>query len=218
MATHEYQYGATVRDRHGLRWGARFRRRDEYAAVDDVYLFIYQVGFLAVDWLVTQTSEEALMDYFRKGGNPRAVKEAFGMSQDEFHTTFKEHHAEVAPPFEWQIEGTVLGPDGESVRDMLVTAVVRLDGEPYWAGDSYSSADGEFTFSGPGGGYTLGVSILCPGGTSHGGPWHTAGEWGAGGFTTERDGATPFEGDGRHRTGIVIQLPQTPAEIAREHC
>ena len=63
-------------------------------------LFLYEVGFLATDWLVERAGPEAVLKFFRFGGHSAAFEAAFGMTLDEFHISFEQHRLEVAPPFE----------------------------------------------------------------------------------------------------------------------
>ena len=63
-------------------------------------LFVYNVGFLAAEWLVERAGPEAVLNFFRFGGHAAAFEAAFGMTFDEFHVAFEEHRLEVAPPLE----------------------------------------------------------------------------------------------------------------------
>ncbi len=189
-------------------------------------VLVYRVGFLAVEWLVERTSPRALMDYFRHGGGQPQFEAAFGMPWDEFHAAFEEHRVAVAPPYQWMNAGRVLGPGGEPLEGIWVLTVMRRPGEiPLSAGDTHTDASGEFAFRGPGGQFTLGLVMTCPGGDRRFGSWVVIGEWGADGFVASEDGrsppavgATPFAGAERDRTDLVITLPETPEALAARHC
>jgi len=59
------------------------------------------LGFLAAEWLADHAGHSALTDYFRRlpssPGWESAFEGAFGISIDDFYTTFEAYRAEVAP-------------------------------------------------------------------------------------------------------------------------
>ena len=221
------------------RWGALVKwsalglpledRRGPLETEADSFM-LYSAGFLAVDWLVMQSSEEALRNYYSLllssvGGWTQAFETAFGLSVAEFRASFEEYRLEEAPPFEWQIAGTVLDPHGQPVVGARIDIHVWLNGKVAWATGGKTGDDGGFSFLGPGGGYTLGVSLVCPGSDRLFGPTVHGGAWGAGGFVASGNGhwdraatgAEPFTEE-EHRTGIVIGLPETERALVERHC
>ena len=109
MAIHGEARGRTTVDER--RFGARYGWSDmgkplprethpSEVADMDTWRLVYQVGFLAVDWLVQRAGEDSILAFFRLGGDEAAFEQAFGLTLDEFHAAFEEHRLEVAPPFE----------------------------------------------------------------------------------------------------------------------
>ncbi len=188
-------------------------------------LFVYQVGFLATDWLAERAGPEAVLNFFRFGGHPAAFETAFGLALDDFYAAFEEYRLEVAPPFAWRIAGTVLGSDGLPVEEMEVIATVRIQGQVWAAGRGETDSQGAFEFMGPGSGYTIWLGFGCPRDDNIRAPFVHVGEWGADGFVADESGPwEPGEGaqlflDGeRNRTGMVIQLPETRESLVGKHC
>lgn len=185
----------------------------------------YRIGFLAVEWLVGRTSIQALMDYFRQGGDQAQFEAAFGMPWDDFHAAFEKHRASVAPPYEWMIGGAVLDPEGEPLEGIQVLAILRRPGEaPLPAGTTLTDGRGEFVFRGPGRLFTLALAMVCPDGSQFG-PWAFIGEWGADGLVANEDvgsppavEAKPLAGAPRDRIGIIITLPETPEALVARLC
>ena len=106
MALHSGARGRTTVEER--RFGARYRWSDIARPLPgrgtsvETYTWelAYQVGFLAVDWLVERAGEDSILEFFRLGGHKAAFEAAFGMTLGEFHVAFEEHRLEVAPPFE----------------------------------------------------------------------------------------------------------------------
>ncbi len=177
------------------------------------------IGFLAVEWLVDRRGVDALMEFFRLGGGRHEFEEAFGMSPDEFRVAFEKHRQEVAPPFTRRIAGQVVDREGKPIRDTWVSALVLVEDKTVEAVGEKANPYGEFEFNGPGSGYRLGVHLRCP---AH---WAFLGELGEEGFVVDSDGRLDEEEDGAkpfsreaHRTGIVIELPQTEEALLERHC
>ena len=218
------------REGHRLLWSslARPLPRDSYSLPDpsQASLFIYQVGFLAIDWLVERTGREAILEFFRLGAHEAAFEQAFGMTLDRFELAFEEHRLEVAPPFEWRVQGGVFDSDGRPFGDVYATATVPIGGEWWWAGGGPTGAQGAFDFAGPGSGYTIALSFQCPSDDNVIGSWVHMGAWGEDGFVADSDGslfttdegAEPFSDGERDRVGIVIELPETRESLVAEHC
>ncbi|MCY4639468.1 MAG: hypothetical protein OXC94_03900 [Chloroflexi bacterium] len=61
----------------------------------------YRLGFVAVDWLVDRSSEEAVIDFFRglseKPSWHEAFETAFGIASPDFYEAFAAYRADVAP-------------------------------------------------------------------------------------------------------------------------
>ncbi len=217
---------ATRRKSARLVWsslGQRFPFRGDLSEAEyDAHL--YQVGFLAAEWLVEQAGQEAILSFYRLGSHDTAFHRAFGIRLEGFYSAFEKHRLEVAPPFEWRVEGTVLGANGAPVGRLDVFAMVRIEGERWTAGIGETDAQGNFEFPAPGSGYTLGVWIQCPRDDIV--QWVYAGEWGSAGFVADSDGiwepgqegAEPFTDGERDRTGMVIELPETRDSLVAKHC
>ena len=62
----------------------------------------YSLGLLAVDWLVDHSSEEAVVDYYRRLADEdswqRAFEAAFGIAVEDFQQRFAAYRAVVFPP------------------------------------------------------------------------------------------------------------------------
>ena len=188
----------------------------------DRSVFRYEIGFLAVDWLVERKGEAALMEFFRLGGGRHEFEEAFGMTPEEFGEGMDKLWRKVAPPFKWRVTGKVLDPQGRPVAYAEVEPLVQVEDERIVLTGDRANSRGEFDFHAPDEGHTLGVFLKCPDGSRA--YWAFAGEWGLEGFVADADGR--FESDdegaepvaGKHRTGIVIELPETREALSERHC
>jgi len=218
--------------RKGVRitWSALARPlpRDAYSLTVPAHstLFTYQVGFLAIDWLVEQNGPESILAFFRLGAHEAAFEQAFGMTLDQFELAFDAHRLEVAPPFQWRVQGAVFDADGRPLEDVHTTAVAWVEGEWWWAGEGSTDAQGAFAFAGPGSGYTIALAFQCPRNDNIIGRWVFAGEWGAEGLVgdasgylaRENLGAEPFTGEERDRTDLVIEIPETQESLVEKYC
>ena len=199
---------------------------DNLGSRDDWLSFVYDGGLLATEWLIGQAGPEAILKFFRTGTHRAAFKGAFGLSVDAFDTAFEAHLQEVAPPFKWRIAGSVLDADGMPVEGLNIRPVVRIAGEPLATGSRTTDEGGAFELVGPGGGYFLAVLLQCPDTGDIWGRIAVVGEFGKDGFVadddgvyeTEDEGAAPFEDEDRDRTGLLIRLPTTLAELTEQHC
>ncbi len=192
----------------------------------DYAAYAYHAGFLATEWLVERAGPETLLEFFRLGRPQEAAFEAaFGMTLDEFHDSFEEHRLEVAPPFEWEVAGMVVDPDGQPIPELLLVTVVRIKGTPWVVGGIATDPKGNFALTAPGSGYTIAITLHC---LREDGAYeeHFVGEWGADGFVANNDGqrepskqgAAPFRDGERDRTDLVIELPETHAALSAKHC
>lgn len=192
---------------------------------DELDWYAYNVGFLATELLVERAGPEALLAFFRFGGHAGAFEAAFGISLSDFLTAFEEHRLEVAQPFEWQVSGTVIGADGTPFPDMDVYAAVQVQGYESWIGIGKTGTDGRFELAGPGRDYAIRLLFQCP---RDDGVIErvNVGGWGAVGFVADDDGiwdsreegAEPFTDGDQHRTGMVIELPETRESLIAERC
>ena len=188
---------------------------------DQVYDFVHEVGFLAVEWLVERRGEEALMDFFRLGGGRQDFEKAFDMTPDEFVEAFEEHRQKVAPPYEGRFRGTVVDPNGKPVAYPWVSALVRVKDMSVPSAGARANSTGAFDLRTPGSGFTLRIFLLCPRQSG----WVFIGDVGKDGFVADEDGrwdeddegAEPFAEDDRIRPPI-IQLPETPEALVGRHC
>ena len=176
------------------------------------------IGYLAMEWLADEAGEAAIIDYFRALKSAEdwetAFARALGLSVSEFYARFEAYRLEVAPPFEWEIQGTVLDRDSQPLEGARVFAAARVGGQPFFTLSVLTASDGSFSFTdGPGSGYILLVRGYCPSGA-----FHYFGGQGEEGFTTDWRNAPPFAGEARDRTGIVITLPETQETLLEKHC
>ena len=176
------------------------------------------IGYLAMEWLADEAGEAAIVDYFGALKSAEdwetAFERAFGLSVSEFYSRFEAYRLEVAPPFEWEIRGTVLDRDSQPLEGARVFAAAGVIGQRFSTLSTVTGSDGSFSISaGPGTGYVLLVRGHCPDGA-----FHYIGAQGEDGFTTDWRNAPPFTGEDRNRTGITITLPVTLAEFERDNC
>ena len=189
--------------------------------VDDI--FQYEIGFLAVDWLVERRGEEALVQFFRLGGGRHEFEEAFDMTPGEFIEGMEEGRRDLAPSFEWQLRGRVLDSDGQPVPYAQIQFMMEVEDERVGVVGDRANVQGEFEVYGPDEDLTLGVFLKCPDGSRE--YWAFLGEWGRNGFVADIDGqfdsddegAEPVAG-GRNRAGIAIELPASRKELREQHC
>lgn len=183
---------------------------------------LYDVGFLAVDWLVEEKGEEALIEFFRLGGGRREFEEAFGMTRQQFAEAFGLYGLEVAAPFERRTTGAVRDPDGRRVPRVYVDVLMEVDGERVVVSGSATGATGRFGVLTPEERHTLAVFLQCPRGSrTH---WAFAGEWGENGYVADDDGQREPDGrqaepmTGMDRPVIVIELQASRAVLLERFC
>ena len=138
----------------------------------------YDYGFLATDRLLQRASPEAILEFFRLGGDETAFESVFGMPWLVFWSSTDAYLRVAVRPFEWRVGGTVLGADGLPMEGVAVYALVRIGGEAWNAGGGGTGPEGAFEFTAPGSGYTLGFWMQCPRDDDIGGRWVYMGEWG----------------------------------------
>ena len=201
-----------------------YRAPDVY---EEYLIYAYRVGFLATEWLMERARPSATLDFFRFGGDSAAFEAAFGLTLDEFHDAFERHRQEVAPPFEWRAAGVIVDPDGLPVRELIVEAIVRVEGKVWEVGGGWTDETGAFRFRAPGSGYTLALAVVCFREDVLFEPT-LVGEWGADGFVAaaagasleggQTEGAAPFGDGDRDRTDLIIELPETRESLRATHC
>ena len=166
----------------------------------------YGLGLVAVEYLVSLTSEDALWDFYRRlASSPswqESFSEAFGMTAAEFYAAFEPHRAHVAPPLP-TISGAVVGPDGDPAAGFAVFAVsypnavfddsVRSD---------TSTSDGTFSVASESGQRMLSVTRVQCG--------HMGFLGRGGGLVRRPADAASFEIESEDVTGVVITLPVDP--------
>ena len=125
----------------------------------------YQVGALAIDWLVARAGEDALIRYFARRstyGNWHDVfHEAFGITAPDFYERFQDYRHESAPPFP-RVSGVVLGPHGHPAEGITVLYRDRAVRELYTF-IAWTDAEGEFEGAVGDGSYRLSLEFDdCP--------------------------------------------------------
>ncbi len=171
------------------------------------------IATIAVDWLVGQVGEDALVEYYRALPNSGTWEEAFeltfGLTLADAYAGFAAHRAEVVVE-RWDVRALVLGPDGEPLQDqrLLVEAISEDESE---SESDYGRLDGRFTLQVPDGGYWLNVAVDCPAAFEVLG-WYEE----ASGLTTDQGEATLIVVDGEDMEGIVFKLPAVPDELVPE--
>ncbi len=83
----------------------------------------YQVGEMAIDWLVGRAGEDALIRYFSRRPLHEDWQdlflEAFGITASAFYERFEDYRREIAPPFP-RVSGVVVGPQGRPVEGVTL--------------------------------------------------------------------------------------------------
>ena len=170
------------------------------------------VGYLAFEQLVARSSEAALFDFLRNLATAPSWQEAFedtfGLTVDDFYAAFEAWRAEAAPPTSW-FSGMVVGPAGEPVQGVLVTAQ-----RPVWRSiqfgprfssvGGYSQDDGSFrVYAEPG----LAVLIIK---TASCDIAFLAED---GGVTRDPEKARRFVIELEGVSDIEVRLPKAPADL-----
>ena len=165
---------------------------------------------MAVEWLVGQAGEDALVAYYRalpgSGSWEDAFERTFGLSVADAYEGFAAHRAAVVV-VRRAISGVVLGPDGEPIQSPLLFVNAIYTNGAGSEGVSVQS-DGGFTVRPPDSTYRLSVSMVCPGSSGDLG-WYEE----QSGFTADETEATLVVVDGEDMNGIVIRLPALPNEL-----
>ncbi len=220
---HRYSQGqASYEERYRFLWSSLGRELnaeiESSLSFAQLYEFSPKVGYLAMEWLVAEAGEAAVIDFFVATRTAEswetAFRQAFGLSVDDFYRRFEEHRLEVAPPFKWDIQGVVNDRIGQPVEGLRIFPAVILDGQPFSTLSEVTASDGSFSISGgPGSRYVLLVRGKCESGASE-----FIGAEGQDGFTANWRSAPVFTGRNQDRTGLVIRLPFTMEEFERKSC
>ena len=163
----------------------------------------YSLAYLAIEYLIDLTSEEALFTYHLKIFSATdwrsAFLEVFGLDTVRFYSMFEEHRARTFPPSVW-VSGTVLGPDGEPLEHVWARAHSRTNS----MASASTQADGAFGIPVEPGSYTVAfMDLHCHFG------WYD----GDGELTSREEEAVLVTADIVDVSRIIIRLPATPAEI-----
>ena len=120
----------------------------------------------------------------------------------------------MAPPFEWNVSGTILDRDAQPVEGIDVWVMGSVEGRLASNLLTPTGADGSFAIEhAPGSAYFLLLSHKCSSGSRQ-----DVGGYGQEGFTADARNAPPFTGEDRDRTGLTITLPVTLEELERDNC
>ena len=184
------------------------------ATTSDLYA-PYVLGFLALDWLMADASDDAHIEYFRRthelGFWREAFHEAFGMTIDDFYPAFEAYRVDVGALPSW-VRGTVLGPAG--VRQPNVSVAVC----PFYEGSALApwmvvttGQDGTFATSAGthDDRYVLALHVQLEGVVELIG-WYEA----EAGFTFRYEEATVLTLATKSVEDLVIKLPAEPVPIA----
>ena len=201
---------ATLEEQRSFWQGHARRVRDSLDSTGDFFtaqeIGKYSLGFVAIEYLVSRTSEDALWNFYRLLGSrtswQAAFSEAFDMAVSEFYQVFEPHRAQVAPPLP-TISGVVTGPDGEPAVSFTVFSFNYPDArlqDSTWSGRTAS--DGTFTFASETGQRTLSIARS------------SCGQMGfvnrEGSLSHRETEAAPFEVGAEDVTDVVITLPVDP--------
>lgn len=164
----------------------------------------YAVANLAVDWLVGLADESSLLEYYRQrfshGTWEEAFKSAFGISVDDFYTSFAAHRAEVAASFP-KVNGIVFDEQGQPWEG--VTVHVRAVGSSP-GGQATTGADGRFEAVAPAEEYQVElITARCALG------WYVGGQR----FSESRDDAKVFSAETGDLDDLVLRPPNNCAQI-----
>ena len=168
----------------------------------------YRLASLAAHWLVNNVGEQALYEFYRVRPSSvsweEAFLQAFGMPIEVFYEEFEAYRDELAEPFP-QVEGRVVGPDGEGVED------IRIEVIPAGAGEQLNvKTDEAGRFSGRTLQGTYEVSIFWSDSPCHIG-WYG----GPDGHTIDPTQINRLEFAESDGTGIVIRLPGPGPDLCR---
>ncbi len=187
----------------------------------------YAVSLLAVERLVERAGDDALIEFYRRleAGTPwqSTFADVFGVTVEAFYEAFEPYRLEVAPHLLY-FRGIILGPDGEPVEGLKITAI--REGEIFSWG-ALTDAEGNFDLPAESFLNSGFVTVLDDDGNPvagndaapvvmemRTGNCEVFGYVGPNGNMVEhREQAREFFVESTHITGIVINLPIDPWSI-----
>ncbi len=192
----------------------------------DQYLYFYEGGLLLADWLIQRAGPESILAFFRTGAHRAAFQEAFGLSASRAARELSAHLFEVAPPFQWRVEGVLLDANEAPIVNAVIGMRVQVAGEFFALGATRTGPDGAFAMPSPGSDYALAVLFQCPETDTGPGGFVVLGEQGKDSFVPDDDGllddsderVAPFDGEATDRTDLTIRIPATTAALTERHC
>lgn len=173
----------------------------------------YSLSHLAIRYLVSLTSEDALFTYYRRlpdGTDWKSTfREVFGLDVDRFYRMFEERRAREFPPYA-RIRGSVRGPGGEPLENVRIRGDRSgSDGESW---EAVTGPNGAFGRPVQPGAYRISFTSL-PDDDCHFG-WYD----GDAGLASRGEDATLVVVGDVDVTGIHVRLPAAPAELASALC
>ena len=181
----------------------------------------YSLAYLAIEYLIDLTSEDDLFTYYRRIFFETDWKSAFqivfGLDVDQFYRRFEEHRAGTFPPYvardftpHANVQGTVLGPDGEPLKDVRVRGDREGPNGRTW--QAVTGPDGAFEYPAEPGAYIVSFTDLPPDDCHFG--WYD----GDGKLTSRGEEAVLVTVGDAGVEGIDVRLPGTPDELTSTLC
>ena len=173
----------------------------------------YSLAYLAIEYLIELTNEEALFTYYRKlfsennWGN--AFQEVFDLDTDRFYSMFEEHRARNFPPHA-RVSGTVLGPGDEPLEGVRVRGDKEGDDGRTW--EAITGPDGAFDYPVERGAYIVSFTDLPPDDCHFG--WYD----GDSELTSRGGEAVSVTVGDAGVQGIDIRLSATPDDLTSTLC
>ena len=169
----------------------------------------YRLASLAAHYLISESGEQSLYDFYRirrtTGSWEDAFVQAFGFDTPAFYRDFESYREELRSQYPI-VDGTVLGPDGEGVAGVRIQ--VRTEQGTEWLVDTDPA--GKFAGVALGGTYWLTLLFVSAGADCHLG-WYG----GADGYTTNSSQRVLLDLPGDSAVGIVINLPKPLSEMCK---
>ena len=181
----------------------------------------YSLAYLAIEYLIDLTSEDALFTYYRRiffeTDWKSAFQTVFGLDVDQFYRMFEEHRAGTFPPYAARdfaphanVQGTVLGPSGEPLKDVRVRGDREGPDGRTW--QAVTGPDGAFAYPAEPGAYIVSFTDLPPDDCHFG--WYD----GDGELTSRGEEAVLVTVGDAGVPGIDIRLPAAPDELTATLC
>ena len=181
----------------------------------------YSLAYLAIEYLIDLTSEDALFTYYQRiffeTDWKSAFQTVFGLDVDQFYRMFEEHRAGTFPPYAARdfaphanVQGTVLGPGGEPLKDVRVRGDREGPDGRTW--QAVTGPDGAFAYPAEPGAYIVSFTDLPPDDCHFG--WYD----GDGELTSRGEEAVLVTVGDAGVPGIDIRLPAAPDELTATLC